>query len=598
MPMLSVTRSLKRMLLLAWRTDKFIICGYYLSAGVAALFTLASSFILKYLIDNLIIAQNPGLTKSIPAIVIILLGAKYIVGAINNFTAWGLYQTYFDYLFRYKIQNKLNNLFYEKMASLDIAHLENPQTQDLIAKARDTMTWRPPDFLRTFSYFFSSSVSYVSAFIVLLSFGWWIPLVITVINIPYLYFRAKYGSLQWSLYGSGAPEVRKMWYFGWLFTTPTVIREMRIFKANATLLSKYIKIQEYLLKLNKKPISSFVRMLPVPILLEGVVLFGIAAFQLPLIMTGLLTVGSFTLLINMIDSLSGSAGSLVLNFGELYTHSLYVDHYFDVLALPIIIKESEHPKVFRKIAPPKIEFKNVSFAYLNGPLVLKNISFVINPGENVAFVGENGAGKTTIIKLLCRFYDVTEGEILVNGVNLKNIKLSQWYDFLGTLFQEFVQYHFTVRENITLGSTKNRGFSVMKEASEKSGAYEFIEKLPNGFDTILGKEFEDGEELSVGQWQKIALARAFYEEAPVLILDEPTSAIDAEAEYEIFANLEKSYKDKTLVLVSHRFSTVRNANKIFVVQDGKITESGTHEELIKLNKKYASMFLTQAKGYS
>ncbi len=149
----SVIRSLKRMLSLAWQTDKFIVTGYYFSAGIAALFTLASSLVIKYLIDNLVVAQNSGLEKSIPAIVIILLGAKYIVGSINNFTAWGLYQTYFDYLFRYKIQNKLNYLFFEKMANLDMTHLETPETQNLISKAKDTMTWRPPDFLRTFSYF-------------------------------------------------------------------------------------------------------------------------------------------------------------------------------------------------------------------------------------------------------------------------------------------------------------------------------------------------------------------------------------------------------------------------------------------------------------
>ncbi len=432
----------------------------------------------------------------------------------------------------------------------------------------------------------------------MLSFGWWIPIVITLINIPYLYFRAKYGAIQWSLYGSGAPQVRKIWYFGWLLSTPTAIREMRVFKSNEALLSRFKDIQEYLLNLNKKPISNFIRTLPIPILLEGIVLFLIASTQLPLVMKGILTIGSFTLLVNMIDSLSGSAGSLVLNFGELYTHSLYVDHYFEVLALPSIVKDCENPKIFKKIVPPKIEFRNVSFGYPKGQLVLKNISFVIKPGENVAFVGENGAGKTTIIKLICRFYDVTEGEILVNGVNLKDIKLSRWYDFLGTLFQEFMQYHFTVKENILLGSSKNKGFSAMKDAAQKSGAYEFIEKLPNGFDTVLGKEYEDGEELSVGQWQKIAIARAFYVEAPVLILDEPTSAIDAEAEYEIFTNLEKSYKNKTLILVSHRFSTVRNANKIFVVQNGMISERGTHEELMKQNGKYANMFLTQAKGYS
>lgn len=589
--------NLKRMFILSWQTDKWILIGYYSTTGLAALLTLSISFVLKYLIDALIANGSLSAGSSIPAIILILLGTRYLLGVARTLTQWGLNQTYFDYLLRYKLQNRITFLFYQKLANLDIASLEDPKTQDLIAKAKDTMAWRLPDFMRTFAYFFSDLITYISSFIVLLSFGWWIPLVITAINLPYLYIRAKFGSIQWSLYGSGAPQVRKLWYFMWILSEQTAIKEMRIFKSNETLLTKFKDIQEYLYNLNKGPITKFIQLLPAASIIEAMALFVIALTQLPAALVGIMSIGSFTLLVNMVDSLSGSSGALVLNFGELYTHSLYVDHYFDVLNLPKVVKEVTHPFVFRKISPPKIEFKNVSFAYPNGTKVLKNVSFVVNSGENVAFVGENGAGKSTIIKLICRFYDATEGEILVNGKNIKKLKLSQWYDFLGTLFQDFVQFHFTARENIALGKPGKQNFNKIREAAEKSGALEFIEKLPHGFDTILGREFEDGEQLSTGQWQKLAIARAFYEEAPVLILDEPTSAIDAEAEFEIFTNLEKTYKNKTLILVSHRFSTVRNANKIIVVQNGEITEQGTHDELLKLNGKYARMFSTQAKGY-
>ena len=168
---------------------------------------------------------------------------------------------------------------------------------------------------------------------------------------------------------------------------------------------------------------------------------------------------------------------------------------------------------------------------------------------------------------------------------------------MGTLFQDFVQYHFTVRENIALGDPTKQDEKLIREAAVKSGAYEFIKKFPKGFDQMLGREFKKGKELSIGQWQELAIARAFYEEAPFLILDEPTSSIDAEAEYEIFNNLQKTYKKRTLVLVSHRFSTVRNANKIFVIEEGEITEEGTHRKLLDLDGKYAKMFKLQAKGY-
>lgn len=592
-----VLSNLRRMFLLAWKTDKKLVIGYYSTATIASLASIVGAIILKYLIDNLIVAQNSSATTSVIMVVVIALASRYAVGFINSVSLGALNRVYFDYLFRYKLQNFINFEFYRKLAGLDIAHLENSKVQDLIAKAKDTMTWHPPDFLRTFSYFLGYIVSLTSAFAILIPYGWWIAPVVVAINLPILYLRAKFGGIQWSLYGSGAPQVRKLWYFTWLLSEREAIQEMRIFQSHESLLTKFKGIQDYLFELNSRPIRQYTQMLALPAVFGTIVLLILAGLQLPAVLSGAMTVGSFALLINMIDTLSNNSGAAVVSFGELYSHSLYVDHFFDVLSLPKIIVEKKRPVIFKKIIPPKIEFQNVYFSYPNGPQVLKNVSFVIEPGENVAFVGENGAGKSTIIKLLCRFYDVTGGSILINGVNIKDLSLSNWYKFLGTLFQEFVHYHFSARENIALGKPSRKNYAAVEEAARRSGAYDFIQKLPKGFDTVLGREFEEGEEVSAGQWQKLAIARAFYEEAPVLILDEPTSAIDAEAELEIFTNLEKAYKNKTLVLVSHRFSTVRNANKILVVQNGEITEHGTHEDLLKLNGKYARMFNTQARGY-
>lgn len=589
--------NLKKMLAIAWQTDKYVTTAYYLTAAVGALAPLAFSLTLKLLIDNLLRGQTLTIANSIPLIVIVILAVRYLVVVGENLVQWGLNRIYFDCLFRYKLQNELNYRFYKKLAYLDIAHLEDPETQNLIAKVKDTLTWRPPDFLRYFSYLFGSLVSYLSAFIVLLPFGWWIPIVVTITTLPRLYLRAKYGSVQWSIYGSGVPQVRRLWYFTWLLSTKTAIREMKIFQSQKALLSKFKKIQKHIFNLNKKPLDNYLRVLTFPPILEAIILFVVVYLQLPSVLSGVLTIGSFTLLINMVERLNSSASTTVVTFGEMHESSLYIDHYFEVLELPKVVKEVKRPVIFKKIAPPKIEFKNVSFSYPNGPTVLKDVSFIVEAGKSVALVGPNGAGKSTIIKLICRFYDVSKGKILINGENIKNLKLSNWYQFLGTLFQDFMHYHFTVRDNIALGAPAKQDEKLIKEAAVKSGAYEFIKKLPKDFDQMLGREFENGKELSIGQWQKLAIARAFYEEAPLLILDEPTSAIDAEAEYEIFNNLAKIYKNKTLILVSHRFSTVRNANKILVVENGEITERGTHKQLLGLNGKYARMFRVQAKGY-
>ena len=591
-----VFSNLKRLLTLAWKTDKFITFGYYGAAGLSSFFPIIASFIYKLFIDELI--NSLDVKVGVSFVLVALLASRYFVDLVWNFVAWALKSTYFDFLFRYKIQNALNYQFFKKLSKIDIAHLENAKTQDLITKARDTMTWRPPNFLQDFSYFFNNLISWITSFIVLIYFGFWIPVVVTLVTIPRLYLRTKFGKLQWSFYGSGAPEVRRLWYFQWLLYDKTSILETRILQSQSTFLKRFKKIQDYLFGLNKKPVKDYLKVAFYPGILEGGVVLIFALIKLPDVLNGLMSVGDFTFFVTLLDRIANSASDLILNFGDMYENNLYVNHYFDVLSLPQLVKEPKRAIKLKLDRIPKVEFKNVSFSYPDTKeLVLKDVSFTIDPKENIAIVGPNGAGKTTIVKLLCRFYDVTAGAILIDGVNIKNVSLQEWYKFLGTLFQEFMHYNFTVKENIMMGRPEFTDKRLMIEAAEKSGAAEFIEKLPKKYNQLLGRQFEGGTELSQGQWQKIAIARAFYEGAPILILDEPTSAIDAEAEYEIFNNLLRFYKDKTLFLISHRFSTVRNANKIIVLNEGQVVEQGSHEELLSKAGLYAKMFKKQAIGY-
>lgn len=586
----------KRLLALAWQTDRSLTFWYYTTAAVGSALPVFTNIFLKLVIDNLQLAQG-ALAPNVPTVIIVVLGAYYLVGVFEDIFYYGFNYSYIDYLFRYKLQNSVSFRFYEKVSDLDVAHFEDTKTQDLITKTRDTMLWRVPDYLRDLRDFFANLVGYISALVVLIPFGIWIPAIITVVTIPRIFLRAKYGALQWSIYGSGAPKARRLWYMGWLLQTPTSIKEMRIFQSTKAMLVKYAGIQEELYQLNKRPLDKFLKVRNFPILIETALLFVISYKFLGPTVAGTITIGTFTLLIGMMSRLNSNAASSASRIGELYENSLYVDNYFDTLELPKLVTEKPEAKALTSTKPPQIEFRNVTFAYPKSKPVIKDFNLTINSGESVAFVGKNGAGKSTLIKLLCRFYDVTEGEILIDGTNITDLKVTDWYKKVGTLFQQFTQYHFTVRENITLGDPDKNDRKEMISAAKKAGADEFIQKLPKKYETMLGREFEDGEELSVGQWQKLAIARSFYEQPQILILDEPTSAIDAEAEYEIFNNLQKQYKDKTLILVSHRFSTVRNAQKIVVIDNGKISEQGTHEELIKKSGKYADMFNKQAEGY-
>ncbi|MEO8700342.1 MAG: ABC transporter ATP-binding protein [Kofleriaceae bacterium] len=586
-------RDIGRMLVTAWRMDARLTLLYYGTALVAALTPLAAGLTLKLLVDHLVITSPTDTSM----VIVVVVAMHFAVVAINSAVRFGLHEQYYDYLFRYRLQNLFAFRFCEKLTRLDVPHLENPEVQTLIGKVRETHTWRVPDFFRMLAYAFIAVVGVVSAAVALVAFGWWIVPLVLLGSLPRLWIRARFGEMQWSMYGSGAPDARKLWYFGNLLSSAPALRELKVFRTAPALLVRYGRLQERILALGKRPLDRYRRVSVIAPILEGALVFAIAWIVLPEVATGAITVGSFAFFVTMLQQLATQSAEAATMAGMTYETMLYVRHWTELMALPSLIPHAASPHRFARVAPPRIEFRDVSFAYATGREVLSHVSFVIEPGETVALVGVNGAGKSTIIKLLCRFYDVTAGAILVNGVDLRELDLDHWHAHLGTLFQDFVQYNLAVRDNVLLGDPERVDEAAMREAIRKAGAGALVAELPGGYEQILGTELADGQQLSGGQWQKLAIARAFYQAAPVLVMDEPTSAIDAEAELEIFDNLEATYANKTLILVSHRFSTVRNADRILVIEDGRIVEQGSHEELVEQAGRYASMFQSQAAGY-
>lgn len=309
-----------------------------------------------------------------------------------------------------------------------------------------------------------------------------------------------------------------------------------------------------------------------------------------------LQIGSFVFAISVITTFSSGLISMFSNISAVYPDYKYTKDFFHFLTIKPVIKNDGVRKITN--TPPVIEFKNICFKYPGtDKYVLKDFNITIDQGDKLAVIGLNGAGKTTFVKLLCRFYDPTEGEILFNGINLKEYDLEDWYKHLGVLFQEYGKYDIPIDELISLGRYTGKVDQKKLKHSLVMGEAEFVKSLPQKEKTQLGKQYTDGVDISVGQWQKLAIARMFYRDPAVLILDEPTSSIDAEAEAKIFETLEKLSKDKTVVMISHRFSTVRNANKICVIKDAKLHEYGTHEELMANNDEYARLFTLQAEGY-
>jgi ATP-binding cassette subfamily B protein len=315
------------------------------------------------------------------------------------------------------------------------------------------------------------------------------------------------------------------------------------------------------------------------------------------LVNGVISIGQLTFEIRALRIFSDSFGNFMGNLVALRESSIKIG---DILDLFTKYEADKDGNKILKQELPLIKFNNVSFKYPNSDkYIFKDLNLEIKPGEKIAIVGENGAGKTTLIKLLCRFYRVNRGTILLSEVNVNDLKIKNWYKKLGVLFQDYNAYGvLTVRENIEIDSTdKIVTEESLIKALKEANAISFVQKYKNKLNQILSERFSGGTRPSTGQWQKIAIARVFHRNAPILILDEPTASIDAVAESKIFDNIYEFSKGKTVIIISHRFSTVRNADRIIVLDKGKIIEQGSHEELLKLDGKYAKAFKLQAKGY-
>jgi ATP-binding cassette, subfamily B, bacterial len=579
--------------------ERSLVVRYLCSAVAIGVLPVIGAYIAQWFVDSVTgssVGEGASPYQRIGWILILLMVARYFVGFVTRVLNDVVAQTYLDYTLRNRLQMLFGYLFNEKLVHLDVQLHEDPEVRSLISLTNQTYQWRTVDVVRLSAYALTSFGELVAALLVLLPFGWKYFVLYTIVAIPRFIARKSYGVLNWSMFGSGAPHIKKFWYFSSLLSSDKTVPELQIFGSERALLAKYKHIQEYLYSLAQAPLRTFLRISWIPVIIESVALLGASLFLLPRLGKSI-SLGEMLLFLAVSEQYLRGISGLFQFAGQMMEDSLFVGHFFDVLELPQRIQDKENALNLSKAEVPTISFQDVSFSYPNGKEVLHKVSFTVKAGQSVALVGVNGAGKSTIVKLLCRFYDPSSGEVLINGVPLTDVNKSSWYSCLGTLFQKFVDFHFTVRENIQLGASDIKDDERMRQAARDAGIEADIVRLPQGYDSYLGTEFEDGHEFSWGQWQKLAIARAFYRQTPVLIMDEPTSAVDAEAEAEIFESLRKYYKEKTLIFVSHRFSTVRNADHIFVIDDGRILEDGTHTELMANNGKYKSMFLAQARGY-
>jgi len=579
---------------LSWKANKqftslFLFSNIYSST----LYPFFQIFILAQVLD--IIQKHHGVTMAEVAVYGILFA---IVSLINiALTSLVNFQGFYKEV---GFDMYIDKLIIQKLTTLDPQTFEKPSFQKLLAEVEAARGVLSAQIDRLTGFISAIAKTLTAIFVLLPLFPIFIPLILVSV-VPAYYIGDVSRKRMWPFFTSKRTVVTRVTqYVKTLLSQDSTSKEASIFHTGAIMQHKVTIEQQKYLRDYKKINDSYASGILGANIFQFCVFLLTQYINLVAVVKGTLAVGQFTLAFQQSQNLATGSQGILDMYSSMKNRIQQIEKFFTFFDYQPAITSPQEPKILpTSPVPPIIEFKNVSFRYPKTERdILKNFNVILNSGEKIALVGENGAGKTTIIKLLLRFYDVTEGEILVNGINIKNLILEQWHSKVGALFQDFIKYQFTFKENIYYGNFEEKNNEdLLKDAIAKSGADKYLESLPDGVNQIVGKMFDSGIDLSGGQWQKLALARAFFRNAPILILDEPTAAIDAKAEYEIFENVQKLQKDKTVLIISHRFSTVRNADRILVLEDGKILEEGNHETLMKKKGLYAELFEIQAKGY-
>ncbi|MEL6458384.1 MAG: ABC transporter ATP-binding protein [Cyanobacteria bacterium J06621_15] len=582
---------------LVWTTNRTLTIILAMLTLVAGLLPAAVAYIGKLIVDAVVETRNLSLQDNLnTSLPLMYVGLEAIAVALLAGGQRGLSIT--QSLLRVLLAQRVNVLIIEKALTLELRQFEDSEFYDKMTNARREASSRPLSLVnRTFGLV-QSGLSLLTYGALLISFSAWAVAILVLAAIPAFIAETRFAGKAFRLYRWRAPESRKQRYLETLVAREDFAKEVKLYQLGEMLLGRYRNLFHQLYGEDrdltiKRGFWSYVLGL-----LSTATFYVAYAWIVVETVAGRISLGDMTMYLTVFRQGQTTFSSALTSIGGMYEDNLYLSNLYEFL-------EEEVPKRYGRAIKgtnPQdgIRFENVTFTYPGSTKpALKNISLHLKPGEKLAIVGENGSGKTTLIKLLTRLYTPESGRILLDGLNLEEWDLDELRRRIGVIFQNFVRYQFTVGENIGVGDVEKLSDETAWEiAAEKGMAQPFIERLPNGFTTQLGRWFKSGQELSGGQWQKIALSRAFMRKsANILVLDEPTSAIDSQAEYEIFDRLRNLTKDKMVFLISHRFSTVRMADKIIVIEHGELLETGTHEELLQANGRYATLFFLQAQGY-
>ncbi|MEH2371885.1 ABC transporter ATP-binding protein [Nostoc sp.] len=596
---LTVFRYSGRAVNLVWTTSRSLTILLASLTLVAGLLPAAISYITKLIVDAVVFASqvnshsNGSVNISHP---LLYVGFEAIAVILLAGSQRGLIIC--QSLLRALMGQRVNVLILEKALKLDLRQFEDSEFYDKLTNARREASVRPLSLVsRTFGLV-QSALSLVTYGILLVNFSVWAVVVLILAAMPVFIAETKFAGEGFRLFSWRAPETRQQNYLENLLAREDFVTEVKLYQLGEMLLERYRNLFDQLYAEDRdltlrRGLWGYL----LSLVSTGAFYVAYAWIVLETVL-GKISLGDMTLYLTVFRQGQSTFSNALTSIGGMYEDNLYLSNLYDFL-------EEEVPKSWGKATTglnPEdgIRFENVSFTYPGSSKpALKNISLHLKPREKLAIVGENGSGKTTLIKLLTRLYTPDSGRIFLDGLDLQEWDVDVLQRRIGVIFQNFVRYQFTVGENIGVGDVEHlENKTRWQTAAQKGMAQSFIDQLPHNFQTQLGRWFKGGQELSGGQWQKIALSRAFMRsQADILVLDEPTSAIDAQAEFEIFNHFRAITQNQMVLLISHRFSTVRMADKIVVIENGEVIEQGTHEELLQLGGRYAKLFLLQAAGY-
>ncbi|MFT3916235.1 MAG: ABC transporter ATP-binding protein [Anaeromyxobacteraceae bacterium] len=594
-----LSRHVPGTLRLVWEADRAGAVAILALTAALALLPAGVAWLGKLIVDGVVAAARSG-AEADRARVVWLVGAE--LGLMAAQTAAARLLALRRELLRGSLGNRINERILEKALTLELRHFEDSEVYDKMQNARREASTRPLSLAMQLLAIAQNAVTLAALSGLLWRLSPTSVLVVVAASLPAFLAEARLSGESFRLWTWRAPEGRRLNYLEWILTRDSHVKEVKVFGLGPLVLGRYRALFAKFFQEDRR--------LAVRRFRSGL-LFGLLSLGAFYAMYALLaaraaradiSLGDLTLYITVFRQGQGAVQAILSGLSGLYEDALFMQNLFDYLELPT---SNERPRVTPPRTVPRgrpalLELDRVSFRYPGREAwALRDVSLEVRPGEKLGLVGENGAGKSTLVKLLLRLHDPTEGAIRYGGVDLRDLDPADLRGRIGAVFQDFVRYQFSAAENVGLGEPAHvEDRARVERAARLGGAEPVIAGLPQGMETVLGGWFEAGQELSAGQWQKLAVARAFMrEDAEILVLDEPTASIDAEAEHELFERFQALAADRTAIVVSHRFSTVRLADRVAVFHGGRLEELGTHRDLLAADGRYAHLFRLQARGY-